>query len=139
SRNMIRTRKLPCTFYQQNRCKNGSACTFSHDALPLESYTPSSSSTQRRQCTFYLQNRCKNGSACIFSHDAPSAVPTKLMRTSWRPPRDTEVPPTYVEPVTTQQEAPGDIFIPCKFFQSGSCRSGIGCKFVHVALETAPS
>ncbi|KAK0732491.1 hypothetical protein B0T21DRAFT_291060 [Apiosordaria backusii] len=73
-----RPAKLPCMFFAQGRCRNGSSCTFSHDAAPGSTTRPDTASgpkpTDTRDakakvtCHFFLKGACLKGDSCPFAH-----------------------------------------------------------------------
>ncbi|KAJ8327447.1 hypothetical protein QVD99_008013 [Batrachochytrium dendrobatidis] len=66
-RNVYNKPKKPCVFWANNKCKQGSQCTFSHDG-------PGSDARSKQVCRHFKTNSCINGSQCPFSHtlkDAP--------------------------------------------------------------------
>lgn len=83
---------LPCTFFQQNRCRRGAECTYLHVLLPGSPQFPPHGSHNRQystntstgvpkadlkstpaliQCRFFNAGYCKRGDTCHFSHAIP--------------------------------------------------------------------
>ncbi|KAI8834830.1 hypothetical protein BJ741DRAFT_609284 [Chytriomyces cf. hyalinus JEL632] len=54
----------PCIFFQRGQCRNGSACTFSHETQHRERERDS----RDRVCSYYLMGNCRFGSSCAMAH-----------------------------------------------------------------------
>lgn len=85
---------MPCQFYAQGRCRNGTGCPFSHAggnqraeaptqtrvtaiaglAIHPADAGPQVDSRSRIPCRFHLRGACSKGDECPFAHDVSKDV-----------------------------------------------------------------
>jgi hypothetical protein len=85
---------VPCQFYAQGRCRNGTSCPFSHAdgsqiavtppqalvtliaglTIHAADAAPQVDSRSRIPCRFHLRGACSKGDECPFAHDIPKNV-----------------------------------------------------------------
>ena len=65
----------PCRFFQKRKCRNGTACRFSHDmagsngAVRRKAGPPEKTPAWRtKHCKYFLQGFCSRGAECSFAH-----------------------------------------------------------------------
>lgn len=57
------SKHIPCRFFAEGRCRNGTACQFLHGS-------PMSVGNKKSElCKFYAQGKCTRGFACTYAHD----------------------------------------------------------------------
>ncbi|KAK2593427.1 hypothetical protein QQS21_008878 [Conoideocrella luteorostrata] len=78
-----RRSSIPCQFFAQSRCRNGSSCTFSHAANQgtagidenmggpsrISDMTLPSDSRSHIACRFFIKGSCLKNEKCPFAHD----------------------------------------------------------------------
>ncbi|KAK1246200.1 hypothetical protein MKX08_000002 [Trichoderma sp. CBMAI-0020] len=88
-----RRSSIPCQFFVQHRCRNGTKCPFSHAANEKEKVayadpkslsglsdaTPQRDTRSRISCRFYLRGMCAKNEKCPFAHDNPQDVADSKM------------------------------------------------------------
>lgn len=108
-----------------NTADRGSSTIRSNGIKPVGRAQFSSTSLSPAQvCRFHQRGKCTKGRSCTFSHNLNEQP---LLAPTFAPPFKSFDPPVSQKEVKST--------MPCRYFQSGTCREGSLCNYSHQAPE----